>query len=137
MSQRTNQEPTRPLPMNYVIGGVIDSLQEAEQAVQTLQGAGYSDQDILLIPSQDFIEAIQQRRQQTSAFNRAMHAFSVSSDEGFPADLYLRQARKGSHMLAVYASTREQAQKIAQLLSTYDVHLLKYFSRWAVTDFPS
>ncbi len=136
MPQRTNQEPMRSLPTNYVIG-VIDQLHEAEQAVQTLQSTGYAAQDILLIPSQDFIEAIQQRRQQTSSFTRAVHAFSVSSDEGFPADLYLQQARQGSHMLAVYASTGEQAQQIAQELRAYPVHHLKYFSQWAITDFPS
>ncbi len=136
MSQSTNQEPMRSLPTNYVIG-VIDQLQEAEQAVQTLQKAGYAAQDMLLISSQDFIEAIQQRRQQTSAFKRAIHAFSVSSDEGFPADLYMQQAQRGACVLAVYASTREQAQLIAQELQVYPVHHLKYFSQWAITDFPS
>ena len=136
MSQKTGQEPMRSLPTNYVIG-VIDQLQEAEQAVQALQNAGYAVQDMLLIPSQDFIEAIKQRRQQTSAFKRVMHAFSVSSDEGFPADLYLQQAQRGAHMLAVYASRGEQAQQIVQELHAYHVHHLKYFSQWTTTDYPS
>ena len=136
MSQKNNQEPMRALPTNYVIG-VIDQLHEAEQAVQTLQNAGYATQDILLIPSQDFIEVMQQRRQHTSSFKRAIHAFSVSSEDGFPADLYLQQARQGSHMLAAYASTGEQAQQIVQELRVYHVHHLKYFSQWATTDFPS
>ena len=126
----------RSLPTNYVIG-VIEQLQEAEQAVQTLQTAGYAAQDMLLISSQDFIEAIQQRRQQTSAFKRAVHTFSVSSDEGFPADLYMQQAQRGAYVLAVYASTGEQAQQIAQELRAYPVHHLKYFSQWSTTNFPS
>ncbi len=136
MSQETSQEPMRSLPTNYVIG-VIDQLREAEQAVQTLQNTGYTAQDMLLISSQDFVEAIQQRRQHTSAFKRAIHAFSVSSEESFPADMYLHQAQRGAYVLAVYASTGEQAQQIAQKLHAYPVHHLKYFSQWAITDFPS
>jgi hypothetical protein len=136
MAHSTNQEPVRSLPTKYVIG-VIDQRQEAEQAVQTLQNGGCAAQDILLISSEDFIEAIQQRRQQTSAFKRTIHAFSVSSDEGFPADLYLQQTQRGACVLAVYASTGEQAQQIAQVLHAYPVHHLKYFSQWSITDFPS
>ncbi len=136
MSQRTSQKPMRSLPTNHVIG-VIDQLQEAEQAVQSLQNAGYAAQDILLISSQAFIEAIQQRRQQSSSFKRASHAFLVSSDDGFPAELYLQQAQRGSHVLAVYASTGEQAQQIVQELQAYHVHHLKYFSQWTTTDYPS
>jgi hypothetical protein len=117
--------------------GVIDQLQVAEQAVQSLQNAGYAAQDILLISSQAFIEAIQQRRQQTSSFTRASHAFFASSDDGFPADMYLQQAQRGANMLAVYASTGEQAQQIVQVLHVYPVHHLKYFSQWTTTDYPS
>ncbi|MBA3948061.1 MAG: hypothetical protein H0X37_26370 [Herpetosiphonaceae bacterium] len=135
MSQATGQEPVRSLPKNHVIG-VIEQLQEAEQAVQALQNAGHAAQDILLIPSQTFIEAIQQRRQQTSSFKRATHAFLVSSDDGFPAELYLEQAQRGAQVLAVYASTREQADQIVHALHAYHVHHLKYFSPWTTNDYP-
>ena len=139
MTQDTGQEPTRstrPLPTNYVIGA-IDQLQEAEQAVQALQGAGYAASDILLIPSQDFIEAMQQRKQQSSSFEKAAHKFFISSDEGFPADVYLQQVQRGAQILAVYTTTADQAQQIAQVLSKYHAHQLNYFSRWTTTNFPS
>ena len=139
MTQDTGQEPTspiRPLPTNYVIGA-IDQLQEAEQAVQALQDAGYATQDILLIPGQAFIEAFQQREQQTSSFERAAHKFFISSDEGFPADAYLQQVQRGAQILAVYTTTADQAQKIAQVLGKYHAHQLNYFGRWTTTNFPS
>jgi hypothetical protein len=135
MSQMSNQK-LRALPTNHVIG-VIDQLQEAEQAVQALQDAGHAAQDMLLLSSQAFIEAIQQRQQQTSAFKQAIHTFFASSDDGFPGDLYFQEAQKGVHVLAVYASTKEQAQQIAQELYVYHVHHLKYFSRWTTTDYPA
>lgn len=136
MSQRINQKPMRSLPTNHIIG-VIDQFQEAEQAVQALQNAGYRAQDILLIGDRAFIEAIQQRQQQTSPFKWAIHVFFASTDVGFPADLYAQQARQGSQVLAVHTSTVDQAQQIAQILGGYHVHLLKYFGRWVTADFPS
>ncbi|MBA2677918.1 MAG: hypothetical protein H0U76_05925 [Ktedonobacteraceae bacterium] len=140
MTQNTGQEPTRstrPLPTNYVIGA-IDQLQEAQQAVQALQDAGYAAPDILLISSQDFIEAIKQREQQKiSSFEKAAHKFFISSDEGFPMDTYLQQVQRGAHILAVYTSTADQAQQIAQILNKYHAHQLNYFSRWTTTNFPS
>jgi hypothetical protein len=139
MTQGTNQEPTgsaRSLPTNHLIG-VIDQLQEAEQAVQALQDAGYAAQDILLIPSQAFIEGIQERQQQSSRFANAVHIFFASTEESYPGDVYLQQAQRGAQVLAVYAPTVEQAQQIAPILSKYHIQLLKYFGRWATTNFPS
>jgi adenosine/AMP kinase len=117
--------------------GAIDQLQEAEQAVQALQDAGYAASDILLISNQDFIEAIQQRKQQTSSFEKAAHKFFISSDEGFPADVYLQQVQRGTQIVAVYTSIANQAQEIAQVLGRYHAHQLNYFSRWTTTNFPS
>jgi hypothetical protein len=94
MTQGTGQEPTHPtrsLPKKHVIG-VIDQVQEAEQVVQALQDAGYAAQDILLIPSQAFIEGIQERRQHTSRLRQALHIFLTSSDEDFP-DACIRSRR--------------------------------------------
>ncbi|MDQ6672941.1 MAG: hypothetical protein M3069_19745 [Chloroflexota bacterium] len=133
------QEPagsTRPLPKDHVIGAIA-RLQEAEEAVQALQKAGYPARDILLIPSNMFIDGLQERRQNAGRVRQALHAFFTSSDEGYPGDLYLEHARNGRNVLAVYASTDEQAQGIAQVLSTYHVHSLRYYGPLTVTSFPS
>jgi len=139
MTQDTDQYstvPTHPLPTNYVIG-VVEQWQEAEQAVQALHDAGHAAQDILLFRSQVFIEGLQGMLQQSSPLARAAHIFFTSSDEGFPGNLYLQHAQRGAHVLAVYTPTVDKAEQIAQVLSVYHVHLLKYFSRWTTTDFPS
>jgi hypothetical protein len=131
-----DQKPTRSLPIKHVIG-VIDQLQEAEQAIQSLQDAGYAAQDVHLFPSQVFVETMQQKRQQISSFGRALHVVMFSNDDGFHGDLYLHQAQRGAHILAVYASAREQEQEIAKLLHTYHGHHVKYIGQWTVTDYPS
>lgn len=126
----------RPFPTNHVIG-VIDELQEAEEAVQALRDAGYPARDIVLIPSQTFIDAMQKVRQETNRVTQVLHVFFNSSYEGFPGDLYLEQARAGRQVLSVYASTAERAQEIARVLSKYHMHLLRYYSLFTVTDLSS
>jgi hypothetical protein len=139
MTHDTNQEQmnaTHSLPTHYVIGA-IDDMQEAEKVVQALRDAGYAAQDILLIPGQSFIEAIQEWKQESSSFKKAIYVFFTSTDEGFPGDVYFQLARQGANVLAVYASTMEEAQQVAQILNNYSVRFVKYFGSWSTTNFPS
>ena len=64
------------------MGGVFDSWQEGEQAVQELVDAGYPAQEMAFIPSQDFPSAFQERLRKEGPFWRIMHDLQVTSDEG-------------------------------------------------------
>ena len=128
--------PRLPYPLHRVVG-VIDTLQEAEQAVQALQAAGYRTQDIRLIQSQEFIAGVREWKRQKSPLARTVAIFLASDDEGFPGDLYLSEAEQGHAILGVRLSTSEQVNHVRDILVNYHAHLIKYFGRGAIEDLPS
>lgn len=127
--------PTPTFPRHHVVG-VVQVLQEAEQALHALRNAGHAEEQVHLIPSQEVVEGMQGRLQDRNVLRKMLHQLATTSDEGYAGQLYLEQARHGWHMLAVYAETLEQAEQIAHLLSTFHVSLIKYYGRWSITNFP-
>src|ERR1051326_1818609 len=129
MTSHPNQDPVGPptptFPINHVVG-VVQDLQEGEQALQALRDAGHAEDQIHLIQSQEVVEGIQGRLEDRNLLRKWLHQLGTSSDEGYAGRLYLERARQGWHMMAVYAATAEQADQIAHLLSTYQVSLIKY-----------
>jgi hypothetical protein len=127
--------PTPTFPTHHVVG-IVKDLQEAEQALLALRNAGHAEDRIHLIPSQEVAEGIQGWLQERNLLRKMLHLLATTSDEGYPGQLYLEQARRGWHMIAVYAETLEQANQIAHLLSNYHVSLIKYYGRWSITNIP-
>ena len=128
-----NAFPTSSFPKDHVVA-IIDTIEEANQAVQALQQAGYSADAIHLYPSQDFINSFENTQQQTSGFAKMLHTIQGSSDEGFAGNMYLDEAHRGNNVLAVYEPKEDQTQRISDVLKKYHAHLIKYFGTWAVTD---
>ena len=116
--------PAAPFPRKYV-HSVFDDLQDAVQAVQALQTAGYDARDIHLMASWDYMEAVERRQ--------APMGFLSSIDEGF-IDVYLREARRGHHILAVRLSRYEQILRVRNLLAAHHAHLVKYVDTWTFAD---
>jgi hypothetical protein len=112
----------------------VKDLQEGEQALQVLRDAGYAEDQIHLIPSQEVVEGIQGRMQDPNLVRKWLHQLGTTSDQGYAGQIYLTRARQGWHLIAVYAASAEQADQIAQLLSPSQVSLMKYFSSWGITD---
>jgi len=139
MTSHADQEPVGPptptFPTNHVVG-IVKDLQEGEQALHALRNAGHAEDRIHLIQSMEVVEGIQGRLQDGNLLRKWLHQLGTSSDQGYAGRLYLEQARRGWHLIAVYASTAEQADQITHLLSNYHVSLMKYFGRWSITDFP-
>ncbi len=126
----------RSLPGNHVIGA-LDRISDAEAAVEALKGAGCPAKDILLVPSETFITDIEQIRRGTSRVRHTIHVFLNSTDDGFAADQYLEQARRGRHILHVYAASAKRAEEIARVLGPFRLHILRYYGTLATIDFPS
>ncbi len=78
MTQGAGFQHTDPIPPSYYIHqvvSVIDTLQEAEQAVHALQDAGYHAQDIHLISSQELIAGIREWKQRENPWSQAVEIF--------------------------------------------------------------
>jgi hypothetical protein len=120
-------------PGKHVVG-VLDSLQEGEQAVQELVDAGYHAQDITFIPSQDFPSAFQERLQKEGLFWRMMHQLQVTTDEGSVGELLEASARQGSHIIAISVPQREHVDDVSALLFKHGARLVKYIGTWSVED---
>jgi hypothetical protein len=118
-SQRTL--PAAPFPRKYV-HSVFDDVQDAVQAVHTLRVAGYDDRDIHLMTNWDFVEAVERRR--------TLLDFLFSIDY----DVYVHEARRGHHILAVRLARHEQKEQVRDLLAPHHAYLMKYVDTWTITD---
>ncbi|HET7637114.1 MAG TPA: hypothetical protein VFK47_00090, partial [Ktedonobacteraceae bacterium] len=110
--------PAAPFPRKYV-HSVFDDPQDAVQAVQALQAAGYDAGDIHFMASGDFVAAIEPRYQQRSGLMQTLMHFLI--DYGFD-DVYLREARQGRHILAVRLGRCEQLEPVRDLLAPHHAH---------------
>ncbi len=139
MTQGAGFQHTDPIPSYPIhrVVSVIDTLQEAEQAVHALQDAGYHAQDIHLISSQELIAGIREWKQRENPWSQAVEIFLASYDDGFPGETYLDEAEQGYAILSVRLSTSEQMNQIRDILVNYHAHQIKYLGRWAITDLPS
>jgi hypothetical protein len=121
-SQRTL--PAAPFPRKYV-HSVFDDLQDAVQAVHVLRAAGYDTRDIHLMASWDYTEAVER--------GQTLMGFLSSFDEDV-VDVYLHEARRGHHILAVRLSRYEQILQVRNLLASHHAHLMKYVDTWTFAD---
>ena len=128
---------TLPFPRKHVIG-VFDSLQEGEQAVQTLVDSGYHAEDIAFIPSQNFPSAFHEHLRKEGLFRQIIHYLQLTSDEGALGEQYLAAARQGSHIISIYVPEREHINDVSTILFSHDARFVKYVGTWSVEDlFPS
>ncbi len=114
--------------------GVIDSLQEGEQAAQALEDVGYKAEDIALIPSQDFPSAFLESLQKGGLFLRVMRRLQATTDDGFTGELYLAAARRGHQIITVYVPQYEQIDGVSALLFNHHACLIKYIGNWSIAD---
>ena len=124
--------PANPFPRKYV-HSVIDNLEDAVQAVYALRVAGYDARDIHVMASWDFVEAVERRYLQQSRLSKTLMRFHAFIDEGF-GDVYLHEACRGHHILAVRLSRSEQMEQVRDLLASHQAYLMKYVDTWTVTD---
>src|SRR2546423_13867968 len=124
---------TLSFPGKHVVG-VLDSLQEGEQAVQALVDAGYLMEDMALIPSQDFPSALQEHVRKEGRFWHMMHQLQVTTDEGSLGELLEASAPPGSAIISLYVPQGERLDEVSALLFNHGARLVKYVGTWSVED---
>jgi hypothetical protein len=129
-SQRTF--PTAPFPRKY-IHCVIDELEHVVQAFHTLRAAGYDPGDIHVMTCWDFVEAVERGYQRQSGLAKALTRFLSLMDGDF-GHVYLQEALRGRHFLAVRISRYEQMEQVRELLKLHYAHLMKYIDIWTISD---
>jgi hypothetical protein len=121
-------------PKNYVVG-IIDDLQEAQEAEQAFKQAGYDAQNIRLMESHEAVEKAQDLEEGKNWFQRFLSSFQNTTDET-GSDIYQRAAQQGKQILHVRADSQEDVDKISALMMRYHAHAVKFFGTWSVADVP-
>jgi hypothetical protein len=126
--------PVAPYPRKHV-HCAFDKLEDAVHALQALRAVGYNAGDISLMASWDYVEAVEREPQQPRRFLETLLDFFSFLDDSF--DVYLREARRGRHILAVRVSRHEQIMQVRDVLVPHHAHLMKYIDTWTVADLSS
>jgi len=113
--------PAGPFPRKYV-HSVFVNLQDARQAALALRAAGFEEQNIHILQSRDFVEAVSRGH---SPFD-----FLTSMDY----DVYLREASRGRTFLAVRPVNYAQLKQIRDLLAPHRARLANYIDTWTLTE---
>lgn len=121
-------------PTNYVVG-IIDDLQEAQQAVQAFEKAGYEAEEIRLMESQEVLDKAHELNEGKNWLQRILSSFQNTTDET-GAHVYELAAQQGKQILHVRADSQEDVDKISALMTRYHAHAIKFFSPWSVSDIP-
>lgn len=128
-------------PTNYIVC-VIDDLQEAMQAVEAFQTAGFDTSTIHLMKASETLEKIQELGQRKRAFQRLFSSFQDANDET-GTEVYHLAAKEGHHILYIRAcapsvrtSSIREIGLIREILGRYQAHTIKFFGTWSVEDIP-
>ena len=121
-------------PKNYVVG-IIDDLQEAQQAEQAFKEAGYDAQQIRLMESHEVLEKTHDLEEGKNWFQRFLSSFQGTTDET-GAHIYQLAAQQGKQVLHVRADSEKDVDKISALMMRYHAHAVKFFGSWSVSDVP-
>ena len=124
--------PADAYPQKYV-HSVFNDPKDAAEAIQALQQIGYDAQNIHFLMSQDYMQALEQGHLQQNGFFNALTHLISGFDYTF-ADVYMNEALRGGHILAVHLSGYEQILEVCDLLVSHHAHLVKYIGTWTFAD---
>jgi hypothetical protein len=126
----TNEETDTPSG-----DGIIDDLQEAQQAEQAFKDAGYDAESVRLMEGSEVLDKAQELEENKNWFQRFLSSFQDTTDET-GANIYQAAAKQGKQVLHVHANSEQDVDKISALMMRYHAHAVKFFGNWAVSDVP-
>ncbi len=137
--QKQDEELTLPSQQEFpsdsysekYVHSVFENEQDAAQAVQALRAAGYDVEDIHLMLSQDYEQAVRKGNQ--PATGEPLSHVVPSLDYGV-VDTYMNEARRGRHILSVRIANHDQIMQVRDILAQNHGELIKYIDTWAQAD---
>ncbi|HLV97418.1 MAG TPA: hypothetical protein VKT82_01965 [Ktedonobacterales bacterium] len=122
----------------HYVAGVIDDLDEAEQARSALEQAGWKADEVRLFRGKPAVQKIEQIEAERSLPERlAATVRGATSDEGPISEVYETEAEQGHQILAVYAHDPAEVERARRILAAHQAHALEYFGSWVITDLPA
>jgi hypothetical protein len=122
----------------HYVAGVIDDVNEAEQARRALEQAGWKPADVRLFRGKPAVERLENIVEHRSIPERIAAAVrGATSDEGPISEVYEAEAEQGHQILAVYAHAPADVERARHLLAAHGAHELEYFGSWVITDLPT
>jgi hypothetical protein len=119
-------------PIDHLIG-VLPTADEAEQAIQSLYNAGYTDVEVLEgLASEEILESSERA---TNPLTRAWRRLSLYlSDEDDAARAAANALHHGHAIVMVHASSKAQQDQAEIILRAHGAYWQTYFGRWTITE---
>jgi hypothetical protein len=119
-------------PIDHLIG-VLPTLDEAEQAIQSLHDAGYTEIEILQGPATE--EILESSERAANRLTRAWRRLSLYlSDEDDAARAAANALHHGHAIVMVHASSKAQQVQAETILQAHGAYWQTYFGRWTITE---
>lgn len=119
-------------PLDHLLG-VLPDAQEAEQTVQSLYAAGFTDVEIL--EGRLALEDLKSEERATHPLKYAWERLSIYlSDEDDDWQAMQDALGQGHAIVMVHASGGAQEEQAEGILQAHGAQTLRYFGRWTITD---
>jgi hypothetical protein len=115
----------------HCLVSVVDDRAAALAAAAALREAGFGDGDVRLAADREFIalDDAQQSRGMLSRFVAGMRAFG---DESLIAAQYVAEARRGNHIVIVYAPGEARMRQALAVVARHRAHTVHYYGQWVI-----
>ncbi len=120
-------------PTDYLIAA-FDSYEAAERAEQIIRSAGYAEDDVQAVTSDDVIADIQERHTDASWLDQLKRKFAVGKEACF-WDEDLKLAKEGAGFLAVHCPTDGEAQRIVRMIKPENPKTMRRYLSFAIETF--
>lgn len=110
---------------------VLEEPAQAALAALALRNAGFGVADVCLVTPRQFAMILDAQAAR-GRLARIATALRTPGDEGLVAAEYADAARRGRHLLIVYAPGNEQVHCAHGLLADHGAHTMYHFGRWIV-----
>jgi hypothetical protein len=122
-------------PRGYVIAGFATP-ERAEQVRKAAKQAGFADEHIVVIKSNELLVENRQRKEieNNSVAGKLQAFFSNMGDDSNFVEQYVDLARKGHTFVLIYAPSAEETERVRHAILPFDPQRPRKYDQAVVTD---